>query len=136
MSNHTFTPGDTVVHDATGVRGTLTSTNGVSAVVQWDAAGVAMPADILPVTDLVQPAAAPAGLEAFTLEEIQAEMQRRLDEAHARHLEAALLIMRNRPDLITDGASVTDVCGAGDDSGLPWAVMAEAWSIVRKEAGK
>ena len=53
MSNHTLTPGQRVEHDATGELGTLTSTNGVSAVVQWDTTGGKNPADILPVTDLV-----------------------------------------------------------------------------------
>lgn len=52
MSKHTFTPSDTVVHDATGERGTLISTNGYSAVVEWDTTGGKNPADILPVTDL------------------------------------------------------------------------------------
>lgn len=52
MFNHTLTPGQPVVHEATGERGILTSTNGYSAVVEWDSTGGKNPADILPVTDL------------------------------------------------------------------------------------
>lgn len=83
------------------------------------------------------PTPAPAGIEAFTDAQLKAELQRRWDEEHARDLEAALVIMRSRPDLITDGASVVDVCGSGEESGLPWAVMVEAWTILRDgKAGK
>lgn len=129
MSNHTFTPGQRVEHDATGVRGTLTSTNGVSAVVQWDAAGVAMPADILPVTDLVQPAA-PAGLEAFTLEEIQAEMQRRRDEAYAAMRVTAVDYLRAHPKLTTPKTTVTQISVAAHEQGLDAGAFFEAYKIV------
>jgi hypothetical protein len=57
MPNHTFTPGELVVHETTGERGILTSTNGYSAVVEWDSTGGKNPADILPVTD-IEPAPA------------------------------------------------------------------------------
>lgn len=57
MSKSTFTPGELVVHEATGERGTLISTNQVSAVVEWDTTGGKNPADILPVSD-IEPAAA------------------------------------------------------------------------------
>lgn len=80
MTQNTLKPGDRVVHEATGERGILTSTNGVSAVVQWDSTGGKNPADILPVTDL-EPAH--DGIEAFTDAEIEDEITRRGMDAPA-----------------------------------------------------
>ena len=103
MSNHTYTPGDPVIHDTTGEHGTLTSTNQVSAVVEWNGAGGNKPADILPVTDL---------------------------EPAPSALEIAADILRHWPRLATQETTAADLCRAADAAGLKPSVLLEAWCIV------
>ncbi|MDQ0094414.1 hypothetical protein [Paeniglutamicibacter psychrophenolicus] len=131
MSNHTFTPGDTVIHAATDERGTLISTNGVSAVVEWDTTGGKNPAGILPVTDL-EPFTAPAAIEAFTDTELEAELQRRRDASYEAARVTAVEYLRETPELATQATTVTQLCRAAIDTGLSPAAMVEAWGIVTR----
>lgn len=109
-----------VIHHATGVRGTLKSSNGDTADVEWDAAGVAMPFATLPV----------AGIEAFTVAEIEAELERRKDAAHAAELATSLEYLRKNPELATQTVTINKLAQAAYDTGLSAAPMFEAWGIV------
>ena len=137
MSQHTLTPGERVVHDATGERGTLISTNGISAVVEWDSTGGKNPADILPVADLEQPDSATAGLEAFTDDEILAELQRRKDDARKAEYAAAAEHVRRNPETLHRNTRISELHRQANAAGLCVLALTEIWfATYGKEAAK